>query len=36
MVFITADTFAENCIYIIKQTKKKDDNSVLWIRMMKN
>ena len=32
MVSITADTFAENCIYTIKQ-KKKDNTIILWIRI---
>ena len=31
MVFITAEVFAENCIYTIKQ--KKDNTTVLWIRI---
>ena len=32
MVFITAEVFAENCIYTIKQ-QKKDKTTVLWIRI---
>ena len=32
MVFVTADKFAENYIYTIKQ-QKKDETTVLWIRI---
>ena len=32
MVFITADTFAENCLSTIKQ-EEKDNTVVLWITM---
>ena len=32
MVPITAEVFAENCIYTIKKQKK--DKTVLWIRII--
>ena len=32
LVFITAEIFAKNCIYTIKQ-QKKDNTIVLWIRI---
>ena len=32
MGFITAEAFAENCIYTVKQ-QKKDKTSVLWLRI---
>ena len=33
MSFITADTFAKNCIFTIRQLKKRGEKSVLWIRI---
>ena len=33
MGLIIAETFAENCIYTVKQQQQKDKTSVLWIRI---